>query len=172
MRGIFMKEVKRRYYNEYVNGSTVRKLETIPDYEQERQRRPERQIQSRPVKQPKPIAIDLFSFFMLTIAIVATVAVCIEYLQVQHELTTLSKDISSIEKEVLNLKNENDAAYAKIITSVDMAYVYGIATGKLGMVHANNNQVISYESIKSDFVKQYGELPKGKQEGIASKIMK
>jgi hypothetical protein len=43
--------------------------------------------------------------------------------------------------------------------SVDLAEVYAIATGELGMTQAVDNQVYKYDNNKSDMVKQYADIP-------------
>ena len=56
--------------------------------------------------------------------------------------------------------------------SVDLAYVYRVATKELGMVHPKSNQVIEYQQVKSDYLKQYADIPEVKDESVLKKIVK
>ena len=67
---------------------------------------------------------------------------------------------------ILDLKIQNDEAYNKIDTLVDLSHIYEIAVNELGMVHPKNNQVIPYISKKSTSVRQYSEIPE-KTEGTS-----
>lgn len=154
---------KKYYGNEYVHGNTVRKLEERQEYE----RRVNEPV-STPRKKEEAHARakgnlaqgwDIVSLLFMVAAISIALFVCVSYLEVQQNTTSMSKKIASMESEILKLKNQNDAAYNKIESSVDLSYIYDVATNELGMVHADKEQVQSYENKKSDFVRQYGDVP-------------
>ena len=63
-------------------------------------------------------------------------------------------------KELEFLKSENDALETRINTSLDLDYVYRVATEELGMVYPNKNQVILYNKTESEYVRQYEDIPK------------
>ena len=161
-----MEANNRRYQSEhtrtsYVEGNTVRKLYTMPDIprEERAQEVPSRRRQEQ--KQPKALSgINFASLLVLTVAIIATVSVCVEYLKLQMEVTGMDKSIVSMEKELTTLTNENDAAYACINKTYDLEYVYKVAVEEMGMVYPNNNKVITYESSDEDYVRQYEDIPK------------
>ena len=54
----------------------------------------------------------------------------------------------------------NDAAYSKAIVSVDLDKIRDIAINELGMVYANQDQIVTYEKQDKDYVRQYEEVPK------------
>ena len=58
------------------------------------------------------------------------------------------------------LKAENDALETRINTSIDLDYIYKVATEELGMVYANRNQVRLYDKTESEYVRQYEDIPK------------
>lgn len=101
----------------------------------------------------------MVSLLFMVAALSVTMYICVSYLRVQHDVVSMNKAIAATESELLELKNKNDAAYSKIDTSVDLAYIYKVATKELGMVHPVGNQVFSYNNRKSDYVRQYGEIP-------------
>lgn len=169
-------QTSRRYYtSEYIEGNTVRKLDreysgrrsnlaVVPN--REPYRRPDRELERR--KQPSASPVqhtgwDLVSLLFMVAALCVTMYVCVSYLRVQHDVITMNKTIASMESEIMELKNKNDAAYSKVDTSVDLAYIYKVATEELGMVHPVENQVFSYKNQKSDYVRQYSDIPEASE---------
>ena len=63
--------------------------------------------------------------------------------------------LESLEESIEKLKGDNDALLTRINTSVDLDYVYKVATEELGMVYANKDQVRLYN--KTDVYKRQGE---------------
>lgn len=133
-----------------------RRLKAVPDRKKkyERGRREETVIKTMPAQ-----AWDLKSLMFIIAAVVVTFGMCISYLQAQESITAMSKKAASLESEIMILKNQNDAEYNRVDSSVDLSYVYEVAVNELGMVHAKDNQVIPYNSRKSNSVRQYGEIP-------------
>lgn len=148
---------RKRYMaqTEYVAGTAARKL----------------QVQERPVshnerhtanvrrRQEKALPMDLPFVVMLTIAAICTLYLCISYLQLQSSITARLDRIETLEKSIETLKADNDALETRINTSVDLDYVYKVATEELGMVYANRNQVRLYNKTESEYVRQYEDIP-------------
>ena len=160
-----MEANKRRYQYEnpgtsYVDGSTVRKLRTAPDIrrEEEQYRVPPKRRQA--ASSPKAFSgINFASLVVLTFAIIATVYVCVDYLKLQTQVSQMKKSIVKTEQELTALINENDAAYEAIETAVDLDYIYQVAVKELGMVYPNNNEIITYKSSSTNYVRQYEDIP-------------
>ncbi|HHV11929.1 MAG TPA: cell division protein FtsL [Clostridiales bacterium] len=159
-------EAKRRRYEpedsrtSYVDGSTVRKLNAVPE------RRREERIREMPAPQRRPhrktrafSGINLASLTVLTVATVISVLVCAQYLQLQWKVSSMEKSIVSMEKNLKALTNENNAAYATIDTQPDLGYIYKVAVEELGMVYPNKNEVITYKSQDDGYVRQYEDIP-------------
>ncbi len=165
---------KRYQYNDYTTyGNTARKLQVIPDYEESGDLEPIRRPAREKRRKPKAnTGMDLFSLFFLTIAIAVSLYTCVEYLQVQSGVTERNKEIAELERDLTKLQNQNKDALSKINTSLDLNYIYKIATTELGMVYPNENQVIPYESNLSDYVRQYEEIPEGNDTNLLDKILK
>ena len=58
-----------------------------------------------------------------------------------------------------HLKAENDAMETRINTSIDLDYIYKVATEELGMVYANRDQVLLYDKTESEYVRQDEDIP-------------
>lgn len=131
-------------------------LESVPD----RRRDVKREHQEAVKVKKMPVQVwDFKSLLFIVAAVAITFMMCISYLQAQESITAMSKKAASLESEIMTLKNQNDAAYNRINSSVDLSYVYDVAVNELGMVHADDSQVIPYNSRKSNSVRQYGEIP-------------
>jgi cell division protein FtsL len=160
-----MEAKKRQYHYEntrtsYIEGNTVRKLNTVPDIRREerpyREPSPRRQVQ----RHTRTLSgINFASLLVLTAAIIATVYMCVEYLKLQYDVTKMDKTIISMEQELARKTNENDSAYEAINTAYDLDYVYKVAVEELGMVYPNNNTVITYQSGEKNYVRQYEDIP-------------
>ena len=128
----------------------------------ERCRRPKehRKVSSRVRRnQQKALRIDLPYLVLLMAASCCTLFICINYLQVQTTTTRRMDRIEKLEKDLDSLRAENDTLQTRINTSVDLDYVYKVATEQLGMVYAGKNQVRMYHQTESEFVRQYEDIP-------------
>ena len=95
---------------------------------------------------------------------------CVRYLQIQSRVTASMENINKLESTLNDLKAENDAEYNRVMSSVDLETVRKIATEELGMVYADENQVVLYDSKDTDYVRQYQDVPKTSAEsGVKSK---
>lgn len=143
--------------NEYIAGNTVRKTEpyNIPaQKDRERRAAQERKAAIRRNRQ-KQMAIDAGYMFFLTIAVMATMVVCINFIRLKADVERSTKDLAYVKEEVIDLKAKNDAAYNKVLTSIDYEEIRRIATKEYGMVPAGQNQIIEYESDMEDYMTQY-----------------
>ena len=156
--------VKRRPVQlEYtVYGNTARQLKPAE--------RPERRLpnekQYRRVKQrvrrnqERALFMDLPYVVILTVAAICALAICVNYLHMQTALNTQVSRIEEMEQELEMKKAENDALETTINTSVDLDYVYKVATEELGMVYAGKNQVLLYDNTESEYIRQNEDIPK------------
>ena len=86
--------------------------------------------------------------------------VLIGYIQLQAETTAEVEKIASLEKELNNLKLSNDDELARINSNVNLDEIKRIAIGELGMVYAQEGQIVYYNNEGSDYVRQFGDIPK------------
>lgn len=142
--------------SDYVTGTAARKLET-PVRPIERQEKRHTVTVRR--NQEKALPMDLPYVIMLTLAAICTLYLCINYLQLQSAVAARLNHIEALEKSIETLKADNDALETRINTSVDLDYVYQVATEELGMVYANKDQVRLYKRTESEYVRQYEDIP-------------
>lgn len=181
------KNFTREYENSrvFVDGNTVRKLDVAVNTEEDVRRRRlleeekeyqleierKKKMRQLRIKRERVQGMDLFSVLFLTIAIVVTAYTCVGFLKVQSQVTSLSKQTASMETELLNMKEENKTIAEDITADIDLDYIYKVATKKLGMVYPSEDQVVTYESTKSDAVKQYGDIPSESKKSLVERIL-
>lgn len=145
---------------EYIHGNTVRKLEPERMPERGPKKRDHRKVSYKVRRnQEKALQMNLPYLVALMIASCFTLFICINYIHVQSVITRRMDNIKQLEQDLDALKSENDAAQTRINTSVDLDYVYKVATEELGMVYAGKNQVRLYHQTESEYVRQYEDIP-------------
>ncbi|MFV0342234.1 MAG: FtsB family cell division protein [Anaerocolumna sp.] len=165
-----MQENKKTRYPYPVDGNTAKKLQVIPNYIEEEDilRVPVRKQKKQKAVKP---AMSFFTLFLLCVAIGGTLYTCVDYLNVQSTILSNKHEITKLEKQLLKLQNENTAAKTELNASLDLKSIYEVATKELGMVYPNEEQVISYKSTKSDYVKQYKDIPEDNTSSILDKLL-
>lgn len=151
----------------YVNGSAARKIQ--PQAQEPAKKRPAAKPDTR--RQPKishtvrrnqekALYMDFPYVMALTVAAICALYICVSYLHVQSSITSRIHNIEKLEKEVENLRSENDALETRIKTSIDLDHIYKVATEELGMVYANKNQVLLFDKTESEYVRQNENIPR------------
>ncbi len=144
----------RRNYSYYTDGSAARKIEE----------RPETHIRkvsehSRKYSAIRRRRINAVSVLFTAAAIVASMYLCISYIMSYSNITAMTKEITSLQSQISEIRADNDEAYKEIDTSVDLETVYNKATKEFGMVPADKEHVYKYKNKKSDRVIQYSDIP-------------
>lgn len=155
-------DARKRYYkDEYmIDGTAARQLQVVPDYERQKVQEPRTKVVEQPKTAPKlSHGIDLFSMILLSVALVITLYLCYNYLQVQGNIVQLERDVMIMEQELDTMLAKNDALEDGLNGQVDWEQVYLTAVGELGMVYPNKNEVITYESRELGHVIQYKDIP-------------
>lgn len=152
-----------RYNEAYIHGNTVRKTYAEPHrYEREAlPEQPKKKEISEQVRKNRKQALHMTTAYtvFLTVAAIATLAVCAWYLQLRFEGTSRAANIAAMEQQLADLKEENTTRQNSILDSVNLEVVRERALG-LGMVHVNSDQIVTYQNPSGDYVKQYEEIPK------------
>lgn len=151
----------------YVNGNTVRRMEAAPDYRRERQERQQREREEelrkkkRAARRNQEIALRMSRSYVafLTMAVVVFGVFAGTYIKIQSDVTARMKTIANLEGQISDLKADNDEAYKRISTSVDLESVRDKAINELGMNYAKESQIIYYTVGDDDYMNQYGAIP-------------
>lgn len=107
----------------------------------------------------KAVHMNFGYVLFLTAALCLAAFILVKYIALQSQITSAAKEISSMESEYRSLKMQNDETYDRIIDSVNLTDVKKVAMEELGMVYAQEDQIVTYESNESDYVRQYSQIP-------------
>lgn len=140
----------------YIHGNVVRKEQV-----QAPVRAPQQKEVSQQVKKNRSNALHMSKGYVafLAIAAVMVLAACVCYLQLQSEITSRSKHITSMQHELADMKEANTTKYNAIMNSMNLEEVRDIAMNDLGMVYATADQIVTYKSPTSNAVTQYAGIP-------------
>ena len=146
--------MKERIYGAgYIQGSAA---PTRLTEEEIKRRRTEHNVQKNRAK-----ATRIGGLF--TLLIVGAMAVMLftfaKYITLTNAKSNNAKEISALQSELGELKESNDQKQLFIDTSIDYDYIYNVATDKLGMIYASEDQIIKYQSGESEYVMQFSEVP-------------
>ena len=149
---------EERYYGDYyVDGNTARQLDVRRAIEEE----PRKRISNETRKnRERAHHMNLGYVTFLALAMLVAGYVLLGYIQLQAETTAKVEKIASLEKELNNLKLSNDDELARINSNVNLDEIKRIAIGELGMVYASEDQIVYYNNESSDYVRQFGDIPK------------
>lgn len=145
--------------NTYEDGSAVRKLSSLPK-EEEGAELPQRKV-SRQTHRNRQRATQMSRGYVMFLAIVcvATVLVCVNFLQLKAQITTQSENIAALETKLSKLKADNDAYYNTVMASVSMDTVKEAALNRLGLKYPDESQVRYYDTKGNSYVRQYEDVP-------------
>ena len=164
----------------YVDGNTVRRLAEVP----ERTRQPGRQqtnrnrrVQASPAQVPKQkrqvsreaqnnrqkaTAMNWGFVAFLAVVCVAILFCSVKYLRYKSEITAKMSTVATLEEELADLKEDNDAYYSQVTSNVDLNKIKQIALGRLGMKYPSDDQTVTYSTSGNSYVRQYQDIPDSK----------
>ncbi|WP_251207016.1 cell division protein FtsL [Acetatifactor aquisgranensis] len=155
-------EENRRAYlgrnrDEYVYGNAVRKISPQEEWEQT----PAKKVNPGVRKNREKARHMSAGYVMfLAVALCAAAFILVNYIQLQSELTTLTKTVADKESELNILKLSNDEDYNRIISSINLEDIKRVAIGELGMGYAKEGQIVEYENEEGDYMRRVTESNK------------
>ena len=151
--------------NYYVNGNTVRELDTPVRHNQrtrkeieEARRRKNRRNAARRNRQ-RAMEMSRGYVVFLTACVVITALTAVLFVQMQSQMTTRMKNVANLESQLADLRADNDARYKNLTTSTDLEHIKKVAMKKLGMKYPTGKQVVYYTVENSNFMDQYEDIP-------------
>ena len=97
----------------------------------------------------------------LSLVCVATLFLCVHYLELRSQCTHQSEEIAVMESQLSRLKADNDAYEKKAQASLNMEEIKETALNKLGLHYATESQIRYYNADNESYVRQYGAVPEG-----------
>lgn len=162
-----MEKEKRRKNDYYVDGNTVRRAEAAPDYRQRRQERINEEEEAKERRrrrmvrreQERTLRVGRSYLTFLTMVMMVFGVFAGTYIKIQSDVTSRMDTVSNLESQIADLKAENDEAYKRLSTSVDLESVKKTALEELGMSYVKESQIVYYSVGDDDYMNQYGDIP-------------
>ena len=139
----------------YVSGNVVRK-EAITAPKQVQQKEVSQRVRSN---RNKAMHMNRGYVTFLAVAAIITLFTCVQYLQLQSDITSRSKHITSLQQELSAAKEANTTKYNAIMNTMNLEQIRDIAMNEFGMVYADENQIVKYQSPTGKSVMQYATIP-------------
>ena len=139
----------------YVQGSVVRKDNAVVQS-------PARQKEvSQRVRANRSKAMHMSKGYVAFLAIAAIVVllVCMQYLQLQSEISSRASNITALQQELADAKEANTTRYNVIMNSKNLEQIRDIAINEFGMVYAEEDQIIKYQRPDGSAVTQFAGIP-------------
>ena len=139
----------------YVQGSVVRKDNAVVQS-------PARQKEvSQRVRANRSKAMHMSKGYVAFLAIAAIVVllVCMQYLQLQSEISSRASNITALQQELADAKEANTTRYNVIMNSMNLEQIRDIAINEFGMVYAEEDQIIKYQRPDGSAVTQFAGIP-------------
>ncbi len=137
--------------NRYVYGNTARALRPI-----EKEVRSPRKLSAKSRKNiDRDTGMNPAFMLFMTLAMVLTGIVCVQYIRLQSSLTTYVGQLSAMERELQSLRAENDDYESRIKGAIGLENIKKRAMEELGMTYASDEQIVTYNSDGTDYVRQF-----------------
>ena len=140
--------------NSYVYGNTARALRPI----EKEVRSPRRTSAKSRRNVDRDTGMNPGFMIFMTLAMVLTGIVCVQYIRMQSSLTTYVNTISALEVELQSLRAENDDYEKRINGAIGLENIKKRAMDELGMTYASDDQIVVYNSDGTDYVRQFVSL--------------
>lgn len=168
----------RNHRGMYIDGNTARRLQEVPQKKArpvQQKRKRVRTSRNKYVEQgqhklsketqrnrEKAMSMNIGFVAFLAIVSAAVLFFCINYLQLKAEITGSMSKVATLEAELTQLKEDNDAYYSQVTSDVDLTEIKQIAIGRLGMKYPSKDQTMTYKTARSSYVRQYQDVPDSK----------
>ena len=152
-------DTRQRGYAPYVNGSAAPVYSYAQDEEQyyRKQQRAMQRARTQK-KRAAQMNVAVLAFIFTLMCVMA--ASFVRYVSLQYQITNSVEEIADLQSELAALKQQNDEAYNKIISAVNLEDIKYTAIAELGMTYATNEQIITYSNDSDDYVHQLREVGK------------
>lgn len=135
----------------YVYGNTVRRFDVVRQAEPAPRPRPRPEVRRNRDKARHMSA----GYVLFLVAALCTAAfILVNYIQLQSKLTNLTKNVAAKESQLNSMRLANDEAYNRVLNSISLEEIKRIAIGELGMVFAEEGQIVTYTNAGNDYMRQ------------------
>lgn len=147
-----------RYNTEYQDGTAVKKISTLPNrYTRMRELEEEKAQRERYVQHVRKNFGRRNRIITVNLILIMTVlgGLFFGYVYMQNTVSTKMKSIASLQTELNELKADNNATESRIATNINISEIKDVALNQLGMVYADKNHIVYYDTEDRDYMSQY-----------------
>lgn len=136
---------------EYIYGNVAYQPNVRRPYEEEPRRRVE-----PAVRKNRDRARHMSAGYVLFLAVAMSICalILVNYVQLQAELTSVTRIVADKESELNNLRTANNEVYNRIVSGINLEDIKRIAICELGMKYAQEGQIIYYQKNESDYMRR------------------
>lgn len=113
-----------------------------------------------PQKHKKSGSASARNMVFFVIMCMATVAMCIFYLNLKSDLSEQMQNVVNLQSELNDVTEANNTRYNHIHDSVSLDEIRDRAINELGMTYVDPSQIITYENQGTDYLEQNQEIPR------------
>lgn len=147
-----IRENRAAYRNTaYVYGNAAVAIDIPRQLEEEPRKRLSNETRKNREK-ARHMSLGYVTFLMAALCTCAVVL--INYVQLQSELTNRTEQIAELKSTLNNKKLMNDETYNRITSNIDLEEIKRIAIAELGMTYAEEGQIITYNNVGNDYMRQ------------------
>ena len=144
---------RQSYTGYYEEGNAGRRLEEVPE-------QPKKELSRRAKRnRAKSTTISRGYIVFLSLVCALATAACVHYIKLTAQVTSQRSVVAARELELNQLKEDNDAYYSEVLTSVDLDEIRDRAINELGMQYATEDQILYYTPGNNSYVRQYQDVP-------------
>lgn len=143
----------------YVHGNVAAKPAYWPAGQSEEPQSAARASSQVRKNRRKALCMNAGYVMFLTLAAVLALVICVNYVKLQSKITKRSENITALQAELADRKEENNTRYNFVMDAVNLDEIRTKAQKDLGMVYASEDQIIEYTRPSADYVKQYEDIP-------------
>lgn len=147
----------------YVDGNTARRLQTVPQRKQQPSVRRKPEVSAAARRNRARAASMNVGFVLFLTAVSVAILICgVHFLQMKAEITTKIEAVAALESELSQLREDNNSYDSQISSTADLNAIKKKAMGELGMKYPTEDQIVTYETSRSSYVRQYQDVPNAK----------
>jgi len=143
----------------YISGNVVRKQAVVVPNPVKQPKQPKEVSQQVRKNRSKAAQMNRGYVTFLAVAAVVALFACVQYLQLQSEISNRSKHITALQQELSEAKEANTTKYNAIMNTMNLEEIRDIAMNEFGMIYAQEGQIVNYQSPTGQAVTQYATIP-------------
>lgn len=142
------------WQGDYIYGNAVPKQDIRRQLEEAPKKRLSNEARKNREK-ARHMSLGYVAFLVAALCLAGMIL--INYIQLQAGITNMAETLTTKERQLNNLKVDNDETLNRINAGIDMEEIKRIAIGELGMTYAREGQIETYSNEGNDYLRRVAE---------------